>query len=205
MLLNSEMKCISFFFSKIPLVLIALILTAFLPPKQVKSQDTNVIITNVTDTAVQEKHSAKKASVYSLILPGLGQAYNHKYWKIPIIYAGFGVLGYNINVNNKEMKEFTEAYRYKVRNDTTLTGNKYFNKYGADDLLRGKEFYRRRLELSVILTAAWYILNVVDATVDAHFFDYDVSEDISLNVKPVYIEQPGHLVGSPGIRLCMKF
>ncbi len=197
-----------------PLVLTIIALSV---TNQAFSQDTTVRVINLNDktisespqtnddTSVKEKHSAKKASLYSALLPGLGQAYNHKYWKMPIIYAGFGVLGYNIHVNNKEMQEFTEAYRYKVRNDTTLTGNKYFDKYGKDDLLRGREFYRRRLELSVIFTAAWYILNVVDATVDAHFFDYDVSEDISLNIKPTYIDQPGHLVGSPGIRLCMKF
>ncbi len=187
--------------------------TVIAPDKQktqsVQTPDTTVreaqSARQTPDTAVKEAHSAKKASIYSLILPGLGQAYNHKYWKIPIIYAGFGVLGYYIHDNNKEMQEFTEAYRYKVRKDTTLTGNKYFDKYNADDLLRGREYYRRRLELSVIFTAALYILNVVDATVDAHFFDYDVSEDISLNIRPIYIEQPGRITGSPGISLCLKF
>ena len=128
MLLNFEMKCYRFFFSKYRLVFLALTVISFLPALKLKAQDTTVIVSNLADTAIKEKHSAKKASIYSMVLPGLGQAYNHKYWKIPIIYAGFGVLGYNIHVNNKEMQLFTEAYRYKIRKDTTLQGNKYFDK-----------------------------------------------------------------------------
>src|SRR5512134_3209300 len=108
MLPGSEMKHNRFFFSDSFLVLLALTIISVLFPEQSGAQDTNAVI-NVTDTVIQPKHSAKKASLYSMALPGLGQAYNRKYWKIPVIYAGFGVLGYNIHVNNKEMKEFTEA------------------------------------------------------------------------------------------------
>lgn len=159
------------------------------------------------DTKVEkEKHSAHKASIYSFVLPGLGQAYNKKYWKIPIIYAGFGALAYNISINNSEMKEFTEAYRYRMNGDTYVTDNKYVARYpNVNDLLKGRDFYRRRVELSVIFTAAWYLLNVVDAAVDAHFFDYDISEDLSLNIQPVMLSTPGHLTGAGGIRLSMNF
>lgn len=152
------------------------------------------------------QHSAHKATIYSLVLPGLGQAYNKKYWKIPIIYAGFGVLAYNIKNNNDITKEFTKAYRIKVQYDTIPSGLKYVKTdYDESQLLKGRDFYRRRVELSIIFTAAWYLLNVVDAAVDAHFFDYDVSENLSLNVKPVIINTPNHPLGTGGISLSMNF
>lgn len=158
------------------------------------------------DSIAPSIHSAHKATIYSMVLPGLGQAYNKKYWKIPVIYAGFGILAYYISINNAETKEFTEAYRYTSNGDTGYTDNKYVKRYpDVNDLLEGRDFYRRRVELSVIFTAAWYILNVLDATVDAHFFDYDVSEDLSLNVQPMIIRTPEHPFGTGGIRLCMTF
>ncbi len=171
----------------------------------VAAQDT-LVPANEVNTTVIERHSAHKATIYSLILPGLGQAYNKKYWKIPIIYAGFGALAYNISINSKEEKKFTEAYRYKINGDTFPINNEYVVRYSdPNDLLRGRDFYRRRVELSVIFTAALYILNVVDAAVDAHFFDYDVSEDLSLNIQPIMIKTPQQPYGTGGIRLCLNF
>lgn len=169
-------------------------------------RDTVIDADLLIDT-VPSIHSAHKATIYSLALPGLGQAYNKKYWKIPIIYAGFGVLAYNISINNKETKKFTDAYRYVIRGDTTIpTDNEYVKRYpNSKDLLRGRDFYRRRVELSIIFTAAWYLLNVVDAAVDAHFFDYDVTEDLSLRIEPVLINSPHGYPGTGGIRLCMNF
>jgi hypothetical protein len=189
-------------------VFIALIF--FVSPRSIIAQeyirDTVIDVVVPIDT-VPQTHSAHKATIYSLALPGLGQAYNKKYWKIPIIYAGFGVLAYNISINNKETKLFTDAYRYVVKGDTTIpTDNEYVKRYpNPNDLLRGRDFYRRRVELSIIFTAAWYLLNVVDAAVDAHFFDYDVSEDLSLRIEPVIINSPFGNPGTGGIRLCMNF
>ncbi len=141
-----------------------------------------------------------------MALPGLGQAYNKKYWKIPIIYAGFGYLAYNISKNNKEVKAFTEAYRFLSNGDSIPPYNKYANSgYDQGQLLSGREYYVRNVELSVIFTAALYLLNVVDAAVDAHFFDYDISEDLSLNVQPIIIRTPQQPFGTGGIKLCMNF
>lgn len=151
-------------------------------------------------------HSAKKATIYSLALPGLGQAYNKKYWKIPVIYAGFGVLAYNIRINNVETRKFTEAYRYRINGDTFAINNEYVARYpNVNDLLRGRDFYRRRVELSIIFSAAWYLLNVVDAAVDAHFFDYDISEDLSLYIQPIIIQTPEKPLGTGGIQLSINF
>jgi hypothetical protein len=193
----------SFKRSSILFVLKILFILILVP--DVAAQDT-LVPANEVNTTVIERHSAHKATIYSLILPGLGQAYNKKYWKIPIIYAGFGALAYNISINSKEEKKFTEAYRYKINGDTFPINNEYVVRYSdPNDLLRGRDFYRRRVELSVIFTAALYILNVVDAAVDAHFFDYDVSEDLSLNIQPIMIKTPQQPYGTGGIRLCLNF
>jgi len=137
-----------------------------------------------------KKHSAKKASIYSAILPGLGQAYNHKYWKIPIIYAGFGAFAYFIHQNNTEYQKFKEAYLWKVSGDTIPIDNEYIYKYQTtDQLVNGKNYYLRNLELTCILTGVWYILNILDATVDAHLMDYDINEDLSVHLQPGFTGQ----------------
>ncbi|MEI6749001.1 MAG: DUF5683 domain-containing protein [Bacteroidota bacterium] len=146
-----------------------------------------VIAQNNTDTITSPKHSARKATYYSMALPGLGQAYNHKYWKIPVIYAGFGAFAYFIHKNNKKYIDFKEAYRWKVGTADSANkpySNPYVDRYDATQLKEGQDYYRRNLEVSIIFTAVLYILNVVDASVDAHFFDYSINEDLSLRIDP---------------------
>lgn len=190
------------------LKVVLLVLLCFMVIVPAKAQDTipPVLDTGVADTNRPAVHSAHKATLYSLALPGLGQAYNRKYWKIPLIYAGFGALAYNFSVNNKEMRLFTEAYKYVTNKDTFPTNNPYITRYpDPNDLLRGREFYRRRVELTVIISTAWYILNVIDAAVDAHFFDYDISDNLSLRVDPVFLMPTGQSDRyAAGLRLCLN-
>ncbi|MBK6962956.1 MAG: hypothetical protein IPH20_03220 [Bacteroidales bacterium] len=163
-------------------------------PASLQAQDTitQQPLAPNAETAGSEVHSAHKATIYSLVLPGLGQAYNKKYWKIPIIYAGFGALAYSFKINYDETKKFTEAYRYVTNNDSFPIDNEYITRYpDPNDLLQGRAFYRRRVELTVIFSAAWYILNVLDAAVDAHFFDYDISDNLSLRLDPVFLMPTG--------------
>lgn len=156
------------------------------------AQDTISSASDFANVPAREIHSAHKATIYSLVLPGLGQAYNKKYWKIPVIYAGFGAFAYSFIINKNEMDAFTEAYRYVTNNDSFPTDNEYVTRYpDPDDLLQGQEFYRRRVELTVIFSAAWYFLNVIDAAVDAHFFDYNISDDLTLRLDPVFLMPTG--------------
>lgn len=153
-----------------------------------------------------KKHSVGKAAIYSAVLPGLGQAYNRKYWKIPIIYAGFTVIGYFVVTNDKEYDQFKEAYIYVANSDTVPTDNPYVGKYTKDQLKASMDFYRRNRDLSIIIGVVWYTLNILEAYVDAHFFDYDISDDLSLHVSPTSISSPVKpLQPSPGIRLTLKF
>jgi len=135
----------------------------------------------------------------------MGQAYNRKYWKVPVIYTGFATLGYFISMNTSEYRKFREAYNYVSSGDSTGAPNEYVSKYTSAGLLQGREYYRRNMELSYILTGVLYILNVVDAAVDAHLWDFDVGEDLSLQVRPtLYPLGPRYPMGG-GLSLQLSF
>ncbi len=168
---------------------------------------TDTVAVAEPDTATKQVHSPKKATYYSMALPGLGQAYNKKYWKIPIIYAGFGTLAYFIKRNTDDYRTFKAAYTYVLEEQTGEPPNEMVARYDSDiEKLRTiKDYYRRNLELSYILTGALYILQVLDATVDAHFINFDVSEDLTLEVGPYVAPMPQAPVhASKGITLRLK-
>jgi len=152
-------------------------------------------------------HSAKKAAIMSAVLPGLGQAYNKKYWKMPIIYAGFGVLTYFIIKNTGEYHNFRTAYNIVATGDSANFDNEYVVRYNANltQLEEGRNYYRRNMNLSYILTGALYLLNIIDASVDASLYDFDVSDDLSIRFEPVsdqYLLSP---MPAPAITLRFKF
>ncbi len=148
-------------------------------------------------------HSAKKATLMSIVLPGLGQAYNKKYWKIPIIYTGFGTLIYFIGKNGKEYRNFRTAYDIVVTEDSANFDNEYVVRYDANlsQLEEGRNYYRRNLQLSWIFTGLLYILQVVDANVDANLYTFDVSDDLSLRFDPYMTAWKP----APALRLRYKF
>ncbi len=156
-------------------------------------------------------HSPHKASIYSAVLPGLGQFYNKKYWKIPIVYAGFGAIGYFALDNRKEYRKANEAYIYVFNEETYPINNDYIGRYDAEALRNIRDFYRRNMELNFILLGLWYGLNIIDATVDAHFFNYDVSDNLNVKLKPTIMPDfaaVGNyhpLRGSAGISLKFSF
>jgi len=205
---SCQIKCYAFSWQK--MILVFSILICFHPFAAFSQNDTikDTINKHIVKAKPISQHSPHKATIYSMVLPGLGQAYNHKYWKIPVVYAGFGVLAYYISTNNTEYQKFKKAYTYVVNGDSTAPPpNSYVKRYNksSTSLLAGKDYYRRRLELSYICTAAWYILNVLDATVDAHFFDYDISNDLTLRVEPVIT--PNYMTYKPsgGVKLTLRF
>jgi hypothetical protein len=124
-----------------------------------------------------------KAAFYSAVLPGLGQAYNGRYWKIPIIYTGLGIGVYFYLDNDKEYDRYRSIYKRRIagyRDDEFIVDGK--ERITAEGLIRAQEFYRRNKEISILVTAGIYILNIIDANVDAHLQQFNVSED--LTVKP---------------------
>lgn len=126
--------------------------------------------------------SPKKAAILSSVLPGLGQIYNKRYWKVPIIYAGLLTSTYYINDNNIQYKRYKNAYLKRL--DNNPNNDDFVGEYSSGDLLILKDFYRRNREISILCFLGTYIINILDASVDSHLFDYDISEDISLQIKP---------------------
>lgn len=149
-------------------------------------------VAKAQDTLVAKKeHSAKKAAIMSAILPGAGQVYNGKWWKVPIIYAGFGGVGYLAYSNYYDYKTFLTAYKIKTGNlEESITPTDYevalSQSYQASQLQSYKESYRRDFELYCIIMAAWYGLNIVDAIVDGHLYTYDIGDDLSFTVDPIF-------------------
>ena len=160
---------------------------------------------SIPDSIMEKKHSPRKASIMSALLPGLGQVYNKKYWKVPIIYAGFGVMTYFIVTNTSEYLNYKCAYIEKSNGDTAGNYSDLVNKYSADNLLSAREYYRRNAEISILLTALWYILNIVDASVDAHLFTYNISKDLSLKFEPVILPPSYGKNYMSGIKLSLRF
>lgn len=163
----------------------------------------------IADTTIIKKHSPRRATYLSLIFPGLGQIYNHKYWKLPIVYGGFGTMAYFFKANHSEYVKFRNAYNFVTTpgNENATPVNDYVTRYNknATLLLSGRDYYRRNLELTYIVTGAWYVLVAIDAQVDAQFFNFDVSDELTLNIKP-FVQQPSKLTpGVAGVSLCFSF
>ena len=118
-----------------------------------------------------------RAAFYSAIVPGLGQVYNKKYWKLPIVYGGMGTSIYFYTWNDKLYREYRNAYK-DVLAGKPLTGK--LANLDADRLIRAQKFQRRNRDLSMFVTIGIYILNIVDANVDAHLKQFNVNENLTL-------------------------
>lgn len=124
-----------------------------------------------------------RASLYSALLPGLGQAYNGDYWKIPIFYGGFVVSGYCWAFNQKQYIRYKNMYIEAAAEGSTYQGN-----LSLDNMIWYRNKFRRFRDYSIIATALIYVLNIIDANVFAHFNDFDISDDITFKVEPGVIE-----------------
>ncbi|MDN5203259.1 DUF5683 domain-containing protein [Fulvivirgaceae bacterium BMA10] len=136
-------------------------------------------IENIVTTT--PKNAPGKASLYSALLPGLGQAYNKKYWKIPLIYTGAVFLISSINNFNDEHSFYFDALIAVVDGNPDTENPTTFNE---SQIRRRVEFFRRNRDFFVILTGVWYALNIIDAHVDAHLKEFDISDELSLNLRP---------------------
>jgi len=158
-----------------------------------------------TDT-LKTKHSPKLATVLSAIIPGSGQIYNKKYWKTPIIYIGGATTIYLATDYHKNYIRFKTAYD-AITDDDPNTIDEFNGQLPLDDIKYWRNKYRRYMEINIIATAGIYILNIVDATVDANFYDYDISDDLSLKITPdvKYNYCSKTNFNSYGIKLKLKF
>lgn len=132
-----------------------------------------------------KKHSPKKAVIFALTLPGAGQIYNKKYWKLPIVYGGFGGLGYLALTNGIKYDCYRKSYLAMVDDDPT-TLNTCDPSLSISEMKILRNSYLQNFENSLLGLAGFYILTVVDAFVDAHLMHFDISNDLSISVKPTF-------------------
>lgn len=183
---------------------------SFAQEKEVlKSADSSKTVTTVVDTTAPDDKKVKKVRVYnpgkaalrSAILPGWGQIYNKKYWKLPIVYGALGTSAGIFFFNLQTYKDTRAAYRatYNIRQpgataaDTAAFNNipDYLKPLSESSLRSYRDSYRRDIDYSVLFFVLLWGLNVVDAAVDAHLKSFDVSPDLSLRFKPGYSEMAG--------------
>ncbi len=150
---------------------------------------------------------AKVATLMSTAVPGLGQVYNGRLWKVPVIYAVGGTLAYFAITNNTEYRCFARAADHVSSLSVDDKEPFYMvcgKRYSEQGIRANRDFYRRNRDLSIIFLGITYALNIVDANVDAHLKDFDVSEDLSMNVSPTVV--PTYLgAAAPGINLTFNF
>jgi len=169
-------------------------------------QESIVVEQEIDTVAVKKKEfkpDPKKTIIMSAIFPGLGQIYNRKYWKLPILYGGFVGLSYAISWNNRYYQDYFQAYKDIMDDDPETNSWHNFLRYGQDPetvdtawlkdvLRRGKNYYRRYRDLSIIGTVALYAISVMDAYVDAQLFDFEITPDLSMRVEPAVIQKSSY-------------
>ena len=186
------------------------------------SQDT-IPFTRPVSPKPRFRAEPMRATMLAITFPGLGQIYNRSYWKIPLVYAGFGGLIYSANFNSgnydKYMRAYqdftdlipeTKSYQQVIRADPSTydpvlypeTYDPSSASYYKDGLLRMVDYYKRYRDLSYIGIAGWYLLSVLDANVDASLFNYDISNNLDLAIYPSVLPLPGGFTGA-GINVGM--
>ncbi|MFA6854013.1 MAG: DUF5683 domain-containing protein, partial [Bacteroidales bacterium] len=164
------------------------------------------------------KPTPRKAVIYSAIFPGLGQIYNRKYWKLPILYGGFVGFTYAITWNKGYYRDYLGGYQDIM--DSNPETNRWQNllpfgmdpesvdqKWFTDVLQQRKDYYRYYRDLSIIGTFALYLLAIVDSYVDAQLFDFDMSPDLSMRIEPALLreERPNYMGSSYGLQWSINF
>lgn len=140
-----------------------------------------------------------RAGFYSAVLPGLGQAYNKKYWKIPVVYAALGSGIYLYVSNDNLYNKFRNEYKSRLAGNEKID----FPQYSTETLIVGQKGYRRNRDLSLLFCVVMYALNIVDANVDAHLMQFNVNDNLS--VTPDVLINPIDFRQNAGLSMRLKF
>ena len=133
---------------------------------------------------IEDPLTPSKAAFYSAVLPGLGQAFIGKAWKIPIVYGAIGTSIYYYKTNNKEMLKYRNAYKNRING---IYEDEYLDIIPENEtLLKGMKFHKSYRDISMICIIGFYMLNILDANVSAHMMQFNVSEDLTFNSKFIF-------------------
>jgi len=186
------------------LVLVLLFIFSICSNATAQNDSTQIRIKSDSSTTLIKKKKSfakdpKRATLLSAVFPGSGQIYNGKYWKLPILYGGAFTLGYFINFNHQQYILTRNSYLL-VKADP----NNYKSGYSAEQLVRLREYWRRNRDMLIIISGFTYLLNIADAAVDAHFSTFDVSDDLSMKVRPSLLMAGNQPVFGLGLALNFK-
>lgn len=147
------------------------------------AQDVEELVIDKDSTKIDNRYvkqdplAPAKAAFYSAMIPGLGQVYNKKYWKVPIVYGAMGLSLYYYSFNNKKYHEYRDAYKDKLAG-RVVTGQ--LSELDGERLIRGQRFHQKNRDLSMLITVGLYVLQIVEANVDAHLLQFNVNDNLSL-------------------------
>jgi hypothetical protein len=164
---------------------------------QVK-KDTVLVVKDTTALIEIDPLTPAKAAFYSAILPGLGQAYNKKYWKIPLVYGAIGTSLYFYVDNNKKYHEVRDEYKRRLEG---YERSVKFEKLDDSRLIAAQKFYQRNRDLSSLFIVGFYVLNIIDANVDAALIQFNVNERLSLRPE-IY---PANVTFKPNVGLTFNY
>ena len=181
---------------------IAIIVCLFLTLGANAQQEMQLRAADTIKNAI-DPNAPAKAGFLSALVPGLGQAYNKKYWKIPIVYGGMGTGIYFYTFNQKAYKGFRNEYKKRLAGTSLGELDTKYGDFSDDQLIRGQKFHQRNRDLSALITAGIYILNIVDANVDAHLMQFNVNDN--LTVKPDLNQNELDYKYSYGLSLTLNF
>lgn len=234
---------------KTPILLLLMLLMAFSVPgyaqteRRIAQQADTVAVEPADSTVAAALHSADSAAVADLkkikpafkpnptkavllaLIPGMGQIYNQKYWKLPIVYGGLMGCMYAVTWNNRNYQDYSTAYKDIMMDaeepnrpvEEFHTSWQDFLGVGYDpkewvtntnfqtQLKNRKDYYRRYRDLSIIITVGVYALSIIDAYVDAQLFDFDISPDLSMHWEPSVTPQTAYSSRSYGLNCSIKF
>ncbi len=168
-----------------------------------KQEDSNEELVVESGTVVSDEIDPlrpARAAFYSAVLPGLGQAYNKKYWKIPIIYAGLGIGMYFYIDNANEYDRYRDAYKRRLAG---FSDDEFYETISDDGLREAQKTLQRNRDISLFITIAIYVLNIIDANVDAHLLQFNVDDNLSFT--PRYKVNDFDKTGDLGITVNLKF
>lgn len=136
-----------------------------------------------------DPQSPGRAALFSAVIPGLGQVYNRKAWKVPLVYASIGISAYFIFYWDSYYQDLKTAYIARTDGDSTTVDTQFAYVPSDASILLAADQVKRYVDLSVIITSAFYVLNIIDAIVDAHLYGFNVSNDLSMRIRPVIFPQ----------------
>ena len=184
--------------------------------------DSLAMSNNIQIKVGKKKHNPTKAILYSAIFPGLGQMYNQKYWKLPLVYGSFVGCMYAVTWNNRNYSDYSQAY-FQVMQENPMDYKEWQNFIMEPNLTEAakeamaknptfqnrlksrKDYFRRYRDLSIFITVGAYFLWMIDAYVDAQLFDFDISQDLSMHIEPTISARTPYSSNAYGISCSIKF